>query len=232
MTNTTYHNATGWPAEGHLTTARDLSLLARALIQDYPEHYDIYSEKYFKYNGINQPNRNRLLWRDSSVDGLKTGHTEEAGFCLVASAVRKGMRLVSVVMGTKSEEARAQESQKLLAYGFRYYETGKVYSAGDVIQENTRVWYGKENSVNLVIPEDVYVTIPRGAKDDLDAKILVDETIKAPLADQQELGRLSVSYDGEPIIDLPLVADRAVDEAGIFARLWDFISLFFMGLFN
>jgi D-alanyl-D-alanine carboxypeptidase (penicillin-binding protein 5/6) len=232
MTNTTYHNATGWPSEGHLTTARDLSLLARALIQDYPEHYDIYSEKYFKYNGINQPNRNRLLWRDSSVDGLKTGHTEEAGYCLVASAVRKGMRLISVVMGTKSEESRAQESQKLLAYGFRYYETGKVYSAGDVIQENTRVWYGKENSVNLVIPEDVYVTIPRGAKDDLDAKILVDETIKAPLADQQELGRLSVSYDGEPIIDLPLVADRAVDEAGIFARLWDFISLFFMGLFN
>lgn len=232
MTNTTYHNATGWPAEGHLTTARDLSLLARALIQDYPEHYDIYSEKYFKYNGINQPNRNRLLWRDSSVDGLKTGHTEEAGFCLVASAVRKGMRLVSVVMGTKSEEARAQESQKLLAYGFRYYETGKVYSAGDVIQENTRVWYGKENSVNLVIPEDVYVTIPRGAKDDLDAKILVDETIKAPLEDKQELGRLSVSYDGESIIDLPLVADRAVEEAGIFARLWDFISLFFMGLFN
>lgn len=232
MTNTTYHNATGWPAEGHLTTARDLSLLARALIQDYPSHYDIYSEKYFGYNGINQPNRNRLLWRDSSVDGLKTGHTEEAGYCLVASAVRKGMRLVSVVMGTRSESARAQESQKLLAYGFRYYETGKVYSAGDVIQENTPVWYGKENSVNLIVPEDVYVTIPRGAKEDLDAKILVDDIIKAPLLDKQELGRLSVSYEGESVLDLPLVADHAVEEAGLFSRLWDFISLFFKGLFS
>lgn len=232
MTNTTYHNATGWPAEGHLTTARDLSLLARALIQDYPSHYGIYSEKYFEYNGINQPNRNRLLWRDSSVDGLKTGHTEEAGYCLVASAVRKGMRLVSVVMGTRSESARAQESQKLLAYGFRYYETGKVYSAGDVIQENTPVWYGAESSINLIVPEDVYVTIPRGAKDDLDAKILVDDIIKAPLLDKQELGRLSVSYEGESVLDLPLVTDRAVEEAGLFSRLWDFISLFFKGLFS
>jgi len=232
MTNTTYHNATGWPAEGHLTTARDLSLLARALIQDYPSYYGIYSEKYFEYNGINQPNRNRLLWRDSSVDGLKTGHTEEAGYCLVASAVRKGMRLVSVVMGTRSESARAQESQKLLAYGFRYYETGKVYSAGDVIQENTPVWYGKENKVNLIVPEDVYVTIPRGAKEDLDAKILVDDIIKAPLLDKQELGRLSVSYEGKSVLDLPLVADHAVEEAGLFSRLWDFISLFFKGLFS
>jgi D-alanyl-D-alanine carboxypeptidase (penicillin-binding protein 5/6) len=172
------------------------------------------------------------LWRDSSVDGLKTGHTEEAGYCLVASAVRKGMRLVSVVMGTRSESARAQESQKLLAYGFRYYETGKVYSAGDVIQENTPVWYGKENSVNLIVPEDVYVTIPRGAKEDLDAKILVDDIIKAPLLDKQELGRLSVSYEGESVLDLPLVADHAVEEAGLFSRLWDFISLFFKGLFS
>lgn len=232
MSNTTYHNATGWPAEGHLTTARDLSLLARALIQDYPKHYGIYAEKYFEYNSINQPNRNRLLWRDSSVDGLKTGHTEEAGFCLVASAVRKGMRLVSVVMGTKSEEARARESQKLLAYGFRYYETGKVYSAGDVIQENTRVWYGEDDNVNLIVSDDVYVTIPRGAKDDLDAKILVDDIIKAPLADKQELGRLSVSYEGEQILDLPLVADHPIKESGLFSRLWDFISLFLKGLFS
>ena len=232
MAGTNYNNATGWPSEGHQTTARDLSLLAKALIQDYPEHYGIYSEKYFKYNGINQPNRNRLLWRDSTVDGLKTGHTEEAGYCLVASAVRKGMRLISVVMGTRSEEARAQEAQKLLAFGFRYFETGKVYSAGDIIQENARVWYGVENNINLVVPEDVYITIPRGSKDELDAKILVDEKIKAPLTEHQELGRLSVSYEGEPLIDLPLVADHPVEEAGFFARLWDAISLFFFGIFN
>lgn len=232
MSNTTYHNATGWPAEGHVTTARDLSLLARALIKDYPEHYDLYAEKYFEYNGINQPNRNRLLWRDNSVDGLKTGHTEAAGYCLVASAMRDGMRLVSVVMGTSGEEARARESQKLLSYGFRYYETGKVYSAGEVIQADVPVWYGVDDQVNLVVAEDVYLTIPRGSKDDLEAKTLIDGTIHAPLQQNQELGRLSVSYEGESILDLPLVADRDIEEAGIFARFWDFIKLFFKGLFS
>ncbi|WP_461519904.1 D-alanyl-D-alanine carboxypeptidase family protein [Porticoccus sp.] len=232
MKNSTFHNATGWPSDGHLTTARDLSLLARALIQDYPEHYGIYAEKYFEYNNIKQPNRNRLLWRDSSVDGLKTGHTEEAGYCLVASAVRNGMRLISVVMGTSGEEARARESQKLLAFGFRYYETGKVYSKGDVLQENTRVWYGVEDTVNLVSPEDVYLTIPRGSKDQLEAKILVDETIEAPLLDSQPLGRLTVSFEGEQLLDTPLVADRSVEEAGIFSRMWDAITLFFKSLFS
>ncbi len=232
MKNSNFHNATGWPSDGHLTTARDLSLLARALIQDYPEHYDIYAEKYFEYNNIKQPNRNRLLWRDSSVDGLKTGHTEEAGYCLVASAVRNGMRLISVVMGTQSEEARARESQKLLSFGFRYYETGKVYSKGDVLQENTRVWYGVEDTVNLVSPEDVYLTIPRGSKDQLEAKILVDEAIEAPLTDSQPLGRLTVSFEGEQLLDTPLVADRLVEEAGMFSRMWDAITLFFMGLFS
>ena len=232
MKNSNFHNATGWPSDGHLTTARDLSLLARALIQDYPEHYDIYAEKYFEYNNIKQPNRNRLLWRDSSVDGLKTGHTEEAGYCLVASAVRNGMRLISVVMGTHSEEARARESQKLLAFGFRYYETGKVYSKGDVLQENTRVWYGVEDTVNLVSPEDVYLTIPRGSKDQLEANILVDEAIEAPLTESQALGRLTVSFEGEQLLDTPLVADRPIEEAGMFSRLWDAITLFFMGLFS
>ncbi|WP_461481813.1 D-alanyl-D-alanine carboxypeptidase family protein [Porticoccus sp.] len=232
MENSTFYNATGWPIDGHLTTARDLSLLARALIQDFPEHYDIYAEKYFEYNGIKQPNRNRLLWRDSSVDGLKTGHTEEAGYCLVSSAVRNGMRLIAVVMGTSSEEARARESQKLLAFGFRYYETGKVYAKGDVLQENARVWYGVEDSVNLVAPEDIYLTIPRGSKDQLEAKILVDEAIEAPLSDSQPLGRLTVSFEGEPLLDMSLVADHAIEEAGMFSRLWDAISLFFKGLFS
>ncbi len=232
MKNSYFVNPTGWPAEGHLTTARDMSLLARALIRDHPEHYSIYSEKYFDYNGIKQPNRNRLLWRDTTVDGLKTGHTEAAGYCLVASAVRNGMRLVSVVMGTSSEEIRARESQKLLAYGFRYYETGQLYSKGDVVQENAPVWYGKENRINLVVPEDVYLTIPRGSRDELEARILVDQTIKAPLSDVQELGRLSVSYEGETLLDMPVVAERPVAEAGFFSRLWDAITLFFVGLFS
>ena len=231
MKNTTFHNATGWPSDGHLTTARDLSLLARALIQDYPEHYDIYAEKYFEYNDIKQPNRNRLLWRDSSVDGLKTGHTEEAGFCLVASAVRNNMRLISVVMGTSSEEARARESQKLLSFGFRYYETGKVYSAGDILKENARVWYGVEDSVNLVVPEDLYLTIPRGSKDQLEALVVSDEDIEAPLTGGQSLGSLTISFEGEPLLETALVADRSVEEAGIFSRLWDAIKRFFIGIF-
>ena len=232
MKNTTFHNATGWPSDGHLTTARDLSLLARALIQDYPEHYDIYAEKYFEYNDIKQPNRNRLLWRDSSVDGLKTGHTEEAGFCLVASAVRNNMRLISVVMGTSSEEARARESQKLLSFGFRYYETGKVYSAGDILKENARVWYGVEDSVNLVVPEDLYLTIPRGSKDQLEAQVVSDEDIEAPLTGGQSLGSLTISFEGEPLLETALVADRSVEEAGIFSRLWDAIKRFFIGIFS
>lgn len=232
MKNTTFHNATGWPSDGHLTTARDLSLLARALIQDYPEHYDIYAEKYFEYNDIKQPNRNRLLWRDSSVDGLKTGHTDEAGFCLVASAVRNNMRLISVVMGTSSEEARARESQKLLSFGFRYYETGKVYSAGDILKENARVWYGVEDSVNLVVSEDLYLTIPRGSKDQLEARVLSDEDLEAPLTEGQSLGNLVISFEGEPLLDTALVADRSVEEAGIFSRLWDAIKRFFIGIFS
>lgn len=227
MSGTYYSNATGWPDEGHLTTARDLALLSRALIQDHPHYYKIYSEKYFKYNGINQPNRNRLLWRDRSVDGLKTGHTEEAGYCLVASAVRNGTRLISVVMGASTEESRAQESQKLLAYGFRYYETGKIYSAGDIVEEDVRVWYGAENKVNLIVPEDVYLTIPKGSQKDLNAKILLDEMIEAPIFEKQEIARISISLEGEQLLELPVSAQRAIDEASLFMRLWDAIEIWF-----
>ena len=232
MHGTRYLNATGWPAEGHLTTARDLSLLARAVIRDYPEHYDIYAEKYFEYNGINQPNRNRLLWRDKSVDGLKTGHTEEAGYCLVASALRGGMRLISVVMGTKSDEARARESQKLLAYGFRYYQTEQVYSQGDIVAESQKVWFGKGDMVDLVMPEDVFLTIPRGSRKSLVATTHIDDVIEAPVAKGQELGRLTVTYQGESLLDMPLVAAEAIEEAGFFSRLWDRLMRFFMGLFS
>lgn len=233
MSNTHFVNATGWPAEGHLTTAYDLSLLARALIKDYPEHYSIYSEKYFKYNiDKPQPNRNRLLWRDKSVDGIKTGHTESAGYCLVASAKRNDMRLISVVMGTDSEEARARESQKLLAYGFRYYETKKVYAAQQPLKQNVRVWYGAEDYVDLVVPEEVYLTMPRGASKELKTDVDVPEQIDAPLSKGQELGRLIVQYEGDTLLDTPLTADRDVPEAGFFARLWDSIKLFFIGVFS
>ncbi len=229
MTNTHFVNATGWPAEGHLTTPRDLSILGRALVNDFPDHYALYSEKYFRYNGINQPNRNKLLFRDKHVDGIKTGHTEEAGYCLVSSARKNGMRLIAVVMGTRSEEARAAESQKLLAFGFRYYQTHKLYAAGDVLN-TARVWSGQADQVDLGLREDIYLTIPRGTQDKLKAEMHIDEVIKAPLKLGQVLGNLTIQLDDEQLVDVPLVSNQAVEEAGFFARLWDGIVLFFMAL--
>lgn len=229
MKNTQYFNATGLPAEGHLSTARDLSILANHIIKDYPEQYSIYAQKYFTYNGIRQPNRNRLLWRDKSVDGLKTGHTDEAGYCLVASATRSGMRLISVVMGTSSEEARARESQKLLAYGFRYFETLKPYSAGDVLNE-PRLWAGEKEKVKLGIKDDLYMTIPRGQAKRLTAKLNVNKVIKAPVQSGQDFGVVQISLDGEVLAERPLVALESVQEGGFFKRLWDSIVLFFTEL--
>ncbi|RLA49220.1 MAG: serine-type D-Ala-D-Ala carboxypeptidase, partial [Gammaproteobacteria bacterium] len=230
MNKSNFLNATGWPAEGHLTTARDLSLLARAMIIDHPDHYKLYAEKYFEYNGIKQPNRNRLLWRDKTVDGIKTGHTEAAGYCLVASAKRGDMRLISVVMGANTEEGRAQESQKLLSYGFRYYETAKVYSAGDVLKADNRVWFGKEDAVDLVVNSDIFLTYPRGAREQLDGNVHIDKVIEAPLTTTGELGRLAITYQQQQLLDIPLFADHSIEEAGFFARLWDHLVLFFKGL--
>jgi len=231
MNDTHFKNATGWPAEGHMTTAKDLSLLARAMINDFPEHYKLYSEKYFKYNGINQPNRNKLLFRDKSVDGIKTGHTEAAGYCLVSSAEKNGMRLIAVVMGTRSEEARATESQKLLAYGFRYFQTHKVYESGAKLN-TTKVWAGMRDELDLGLQEEIFLTIPRGAQDDLVAEMLIDEVIKAPIKAGQELGKLSIRLNDEQLVDVPLVALQAVDEAGFFARIWDALVLFFMSILS
>ena len=168
MQNSHFMNATGLPAEDHYSSAYDLALLAQAIIQKYPEQYGIYSEKYFTYNKIRQPNRNKLLWRDDSVDGLKTGHTDAAGFCLVASAKRDGMRLITVVMGTSSEEARAQESQKLLAYAFRYFRTHKLYDAGQVL-ETAKVWAGQQKQLKVGLQSAMAITIPRGEGEQLQA---------------------------------------------------------------
>ncbi len=230
MTGTYYSNSTGWPDDDHVTTARDLAFLSRALINEYPLQYSIYANKYFKFNGIDQTNRNSLLWRDSSVDGLKTGHTEEAGYCLVASASRKGMRLISVVMGAKSKASRAQESQKLLAYGFRYYETNKIHSAGDVVKEGSTVWYGVVDKINLITPKDIYVTIPQGSKEELKSNIILSSAIEAPITETQELGRMSVALDDEILIDFPIFAENDVDEAGVLERLWDSLQMMFNGM--
>jgi len=229
MKDTQYMNATGLPMDGHYSTARDLSILANRIIKDYPEQYNIYSQQYFTYNNIRQPNRNRLLWRDKSVDGLKTGHTDEAGYCLVASAKRGGMRLISVVMGTNSEESRARESQKLLAYGFRYFETLKPYSAGDILNE-PRVWGGQKPDVTLGIRHDMNITIPRGQAKRLTAKLNVNKVIQAPVTEGQAMGVLQISLDDEILAERPLVALEPVEEGGFFKRLWDSIVLFFKGL--
>ena len=232
MTGTHFENASGWPAEAHLTTARDLALLFRAMIRDHPEHYRLYSEKHFEYNGIRQPNRNLLLWRDPSVDGGKTGHTEAAGYCLVASALRDDMRLISVVMGTASEQARAAETQKLFGYGFRFFETAKLYQAGEVLQADARVWFGDRDRVNLVAPETIYLTLPRGTRDNLKATLVVDEVIRAPLTKTTAVGTLKVERDGNALISVPIVPDQEIAEAGFFARLWDHLVLFFKSLFS
>lgn len=229
MENSHFMNATGLPSEGHHSSAMDMAQLGRAIIQKYPEHYGIYSEKYFTYNKIRQPNRNKLLWRDSTVDGLKTGHTEEAGFCLVASAKRDGMRLISVVMGTKSEEARAQESQKLLSYAFRYYRTHKLYNANEALN-SAKAWAGVSDQVRLGLAEPLSVTIPRGQVEQLQAVMDVDRIIKAPVVKGQVYGTVKVSLNGESVTEVPLVALEDIEEAGLLKRIWHAIMLFFMNL--
>lgn len=231
MQQTHFVNSTGWPAKGHLTTARDLSLLATSLIRDFPDHYTFYSEKEFTYNGITQPNRNGLLWRDASVDGLKTGHTEDAGYCLVASAKRNDMRLVSVVMGAKSSRGREQETQKLLSYGFRYYQTHQLYSAEQVIN-SPRLWAGASSSFDLVLADDIVLTIPRGQRDNLQVTIEVDNNIVAPIMAGESYGVLNISLNGEVLEQRELLAASNVEPAPLFSRLWDHFILFIRGVFG
>lgn len=230
MRNTNFENSTGLPSENHYSTAYDMALLARAIILDYPEQYGWYAEKYFTYNNIRQPNRNRLLWRDKTVDGLKTGHTEEAGYCLVASAARDDMRLISAVMGSSSENARAQETQKLLSYGFRYYETHTLYQAGNPLIES-KVWFGTSEQVQLGLAKNVVLTIPRGQKNNLKAELIVEPVVKAPVNLGQKFGRLEVKLKDEVLISQDLISLEAIPEAGFFKRIWDAIKLFFAGLF-
>lgn len=239
MTNTHFVNATGWPADNHYTTARDLAKLAKGIIYDYPERYGVYSEKYFQYGADKrtdkplkrQANRNALLWRDSAVDGLKTGYTKAAGYCLVTSAKKEGQRLISVVMGTKSSKARAAESQKLLTYGFRFFENVKVKSAGASL-EKVSVWKGDANRVSIGVAEDLTVTIPRGESKALKAEMEVNSIIEAPLEQGQPLGSVRVSLNEQLIREVPLVALESVSEAGFFKKLWDQIRLFFYQLFT
>jgi len=229
MRNSHFENATGLPTDDHYTTAYDLALLTRAIIRNFPQHYGIYAEKYFTYNKIRQPNRNKLLWRDGSVDGLKTGHTDAAGYCLVSSAARNGMRLIAVVMGTSSEEARAQESQKLLAYGFRYYETVDLYKGEEVLNQG-KLWAGKQGTVALGVLSPVAVTIPRGQRDALTVALDLDRVIKAPVSKGDVFGSVNITLNGETVLQNPVVALEDVAEAGLLKQIWHSILLFFYSL--
>jgi D-alanyl-D-alanine carboxypeptidase (penicillin-binding protein 5/6) len=226
MTGTHFVNATGLPHPEHYTTAHDMARLGAALIRDFPEEYKLYAQKSFEYNGIEQNNRNRLLWRDKSVDGIKTGHTEAAGYCLVASAMQDDMRLVSVVMGTSSDKARSAETQKLLNYGFRFFESYKLYSAGEAL-EQARIWKGSQKELPLGVQSDVYVTIPRGRRDSLQAQVELQPQITAPAQQGQAYGELKISAEGEPLLAAPLVALQAVPEGGFIQRAMDSVLLYF-----
>jgi D-alanyl-D-alanine carboxypeptidase (penicillin-binding protein 5/6) len=226
MDNTHYVNATGWPDENHYSSARDIAILTRAIIAEFPESYRLYKEREYTFNKIRQFNRNRLLWRDDSVDGVKTGHTEAAGYCLVASAEREDMRLISVVLGTASDKTRTQSSQSLLNYGFRYFQTHKLYRADEVLK-TARIWYGDQEQVSLGVGRDIFITIPRGRYRDLDASMEIDREISAPVELGQQLGQVSIKLDGEEILSEPIVAMQAVDEGSLIDRALDRIKLMF-----
>jgi D-alanyl-D-alanine carboxypeptidase (penicillin-binding protein 5/6) len=231
MTGTHFVNATGLPDPDHYTTARDVAVLSLATIRDFPDYYAWYSEKEFTFNNIRQHNRNTLLWRDPAIDGLKTGHTEAAGYCLAASAKRDGMRLVSAVMGAASEATRASQSQTLLNYGFRFFETVQLYQGGQELAR-ARVWKGLAEDVALGIGEELFVTIPRGRYDDLEARVEVLPQLTAPLAAGDTVGTISVVLGDETVASRDLLTLGAVEEAGLFGSMMDSVTLWFDGLFE
>ena len=218
MTSTNYVNASGLPHPEHYTTANDLAVLSRALIRDYPQEYILYAVRQFEFNGISQTNRNKLLWRDDSVDGIKTGHTTSAGYCLVASAKRDDHRLISIVAGAKSEKSRANESQRLLNYGFRFFKTTKVFAAGETIKE-ARIWMGEDDMVPLGVENDWYVTVPRDEVDLLQSQIELSQYIKAPARIGQQYGRAVLTSGDRVIGEVPLLALRKIEEGGVFTRV-------------
>jgi D-alanyl-D-alanine carboxypeptidase (penicillin-binding protein 5/6) len=226
LVNTHYVNATGLPDPQHYSTARDIALLAKAIIREFPDQYPRYSERKYTYNGITQYNRNKLLWRDESVDGLKTGHTETAGYCLVSSAERDTMRLISVVMGTKSAKSRVTYSQSLLNYGFRFFETHKLYKAGQPLAK-PRIWKGEQEHLPLGLAEDLYITIPRGQYDDLDATMELTAPIDAPVQAGDPYGKVVVALNATDLKQEPLIALKAVPKGDLWRQAMDAVLLWF-----
>ncbi len=231
MNNSHFMNATGWPAEGHYSTARDMATLARAIIYADPAHYAIYAQKEFLWNGIRQPNRNLLLWRVDGVDGLKTGHTEEAGFCLVASAQRGGQRLIAAVFGTESEAARATETAKLLGYGFRFFESKTFHKKGAVLA-NSPIWKGAERTLKAGLANDLAFSTPRGEIGALTTHLVLNPRLIAPVKPGDVVGKIEIRQGDKVLKQTDVIALEAVAEGGFFRRSWDSIVLFFKGLFG
>jgi serine-type D-Ala-D-Ala carboxypeptidase (penicillin-binding protein 5/6) len=228
MVNSHFVNASGYPADNHYTTAHDIAILTRALIHDYPDDYAISAIKEFEWNGIKQGNRNTLLWRDPTVDGVKTGHTAEAGFCLDASAKRGDQRMIAIVMGSTSEKTRADAAIALLNYGFRFFETHKLYEA-DKALTSPRLWKGEDNQLPIGVAEDVLVTVKTGDYDKLKATMDIPSTLIAPYKKGQQVGTLHITEDGQQIEDVPMIALNDAPQGGFFKRLWDTILLWFHG---
>ncbi len=226
MNSSNFVNATGLPGENHYSTARDMAKLAQAIINEFPQYYEWYSVREFSYNDIRQQNRNALLWRDSSVDGMKTGHTDAAGYCLVSSASRDGMRIVSVVMGTASPKARLDGSQALINYGFRFFETRLLYKAGEPVAD-ARIWKAANEFTPLGLPEDLYITVPRGSYDNVSSVLNMPSVLIAPVAQGQPLAELQVSLNGVQLVNEPLRALQGNPSGSIWQRTVDGVLLWF-----
>ena len=231
LKNSRFMNASGLPDAQHYSTARDLYALSAALIRDFPNEYAAYySQKEYRYNNVTQPNRNGLLWVDPTVDGVKSGHTETAGYCLIASSRRNGRRLLSVVLGANSDAGRARESQRLLNWGFQFYEAVKLFGANDVVRE-LDVWKGSQDSVKVGVNRDLYVSVPKGQSERLKAQLVSQQPLTAPLKKDQRIGTLRVSFEDEPYAEYPLVALESVGPAGLLGRSWDTLRLWIKRFF-
>jgi len=231
MKNSHFMDSTGMPSPNHYSSAKDLALLGRAVIKHFPHDYAIYSQKSFSYNNITQPNRNRLLWNDPSVDGLKTGYTDDAGYCLVASALRNGMRVISVVMGAPSNKVRMEETQRLLNYAFRFFETRVLYQAGSTIATE-KLWFGKKDTVTIGARQNIVLTLPRGQFDSLKVNTTLEENLEAPIKKNQKLGTMELVRGKTVLLSVPLVALEDVEEANFLSRWFDHIKRWFSKLFG
>lgn len=231
MTNTNFVNSTGWPANNHYTTAYDIGILSRALVNDFPKHYELYSHKEFTYSGIRQNNRNLLLWQDSTIDGIKTGSTEEAGYALVASALRNNMRLISVVLGAGSVLRRNEASKRLLSWGYRYYSLTEMYAKDEMLDVRS-VWQGQRNTLKVGLADALHVVLPRSKKNNVEVIFLHDDYLEAPIQKGEIVGKFTVLFEGESIHEGELISLEKIERGSFFKRTWDTVRYYFLQMLD